>query len=161
MNDVAVIQNDMSQEGRRTLHVMAAESLRERAQYIAPLPEWAEVREWEDEIRLHHLTATWLAREAMYYTFRWEGNGRKHPVAIWALEPGQRISDAAVDAALIFFGTFDTWPSAAWVRTWPKGLQEEDAFIPISEGVGMDLFGVRWVPDGFVVVGGGFNQNRR
>jgi hypothetical protein len=195
MDKIIVVQNDMSREGQRCLHVMSNRPMRKGAIHESPLPvipNWADMKEWEDEIHLHHLAATWLAREAMYYTFRREGNGKKHPVVVWAtpipasathvaetadggLRPPRpapslteehrpekgsivswdEIKVAAVDAAIIFFGTFDYWPRVVWVRNWPKGLKEEDAFIPIGEGYGMDLIAVRWAMDGFVIVGGG------
>ena len=123
------------------------------------IAEWAEVRAWEDEIRLHHLTATWRAREAVMLDFSLWGDGEREAVA-WALEEGVRISEAAVEAALAFYAAFRYWPSAAWVRRWPKGLKEDEAFIPITEDCGMDLFAVEWAVEGFVVVGGGFHRRR-
>lgn len=155
---VIILQDDMSQEGLRSLHVMSAEPLDQAHLRQWDCPYQLSVKMSQDEIRLYHLTATWLAREAMYFNFKKWGDDRLRPVAVWALEPGQRISDAAVDAALVFAGTFGFWPSAAWVRIWPKDLAIEDAYIPISWEYGIDLFAVKWVPEGFVVVGGGFNQ---
>ena len=212
MDKVIMVQNDMSQEGQRCLHVMSNDPYPpalspdgrapsgERGHTVEGkiamvfVPAWAKVKEWEDELRLHHLTATWMAREAMYYTFRREGNGKNHPVVVWAtpisasatrvaetadggLRPPRQtpslteehrpekgsivswdeIKVAAVDAAIIFFGTFDYWPRVVWVRNWPKGLKEEDAFIPLGKGFGLDLIAVQWAMDGFVIVGGGLS----
>jgi hypothetical protein len=190
MDEVIVLQNDMSREGRRRVHVMAAlppTPPQMQTQHLgrgeAGIPEWAEVKVWMDEIRLHHLTATWMAREAMYYIFCREEGGRKHPVVVWAVSPtpnpspfantangeGGKIAvskaeQAAIifcamqEAALVFNGTFGYWPSAAWVRTWPKELkEEEEAFIPLEDGFGMDLFAVSWALEGFVIVGGGLS----
>jgi hypothetical protein len=183
MNEVIVVQNDMSREGLRCLHIMASEpvdqaQLRRWTQTDQPLG--LDVKLSEDELRLHHLSATWLAREAMYYIFDLEGTGKKHPVVVYAsathvaeaaeggstpplhgrLDPGIQIKEDAIEAALMFYGTFGYWPSAAWVRTWPKGLQVEDAFVALGEGFGLDLFAVPWAMDGFVIVGGGWNQER-
>lgn len=183
MNDEMVIENSLSAEGVRRVHVMAAmdltprpPSLEERGSVAGiEIAEWAEVRAWEDEIRLHHLTATWRAREAVMLDFSLWGDGEREAV-MWAVDPtpgpspfasaanGEgrkpKISEAAVEAALAFYAAFGYWPSAAWVRRWPKGLTEEKAFIPITEDCGMDLFAVSWAAEGFVVVGGGFRRRR-
>lgn len=158
MTDCIVVQNDMTRAGLRRLHLMSNQPIDQ----VQALRRWAHTGRPVDctavndldETRIHHLRAEWRPREAMYYTFRSEGTGRKHPVVVWALEPGQRISAAAVDAALIHYGVFQYWPSCAWVRTWPRGLRVEDAYIPLTESAGLDLFAVSWAMDGFVIVGG-------
>ncbi len=189
MDEVVILQNEMSQDGWRRLHVMSGEPV----DPVQALQHWVQVdplyrlsvKASQDEIRLHHLEATWLAREAMYYTFRREGTGKKHPVVVYVsatrvaemaapqggananggskpplrrrLDPWKQIYKDSIEAALLFKGTFGFWPSAAWVRIWPKGLAVEEAYIPIAEDYGMDLFAVKWVPEGFVVVGGGLS----
>ena len=152
MSDFMVIENSFGPDGVRRVHVMGSADLtpspfpsgKGGAVAEIMIPGWAELKTWEDEIRLHHLAATWRARDLSPAPFPKGAGGH------------QNISDGAVDAALVFFGTFEFWPSAAWVRTWPRGLREEDAWIPITEDYGMDLFAVDWVGEGFVVVGGGF-----
>lgn len=169
--EIIVVQNDISQEGLRTLHVMSSASLLSHSGMMPSpsntqilqiggqvIPKWAEVKEWEDEIRLHHLSAIWRAREPIYYTFDQEMRMKKHPMVLWAKENGDSIRKSAKDAAFEFYDFYGYWPSAAWVKTWPKGLKVEDAYIPIiDEDYGLDLFAVWWGIDGFVIVGGGFN----
>jgi len=183
MSEMAVVENVIGADGVRRVHVMAAVDLTPSTGFRQAQPtssgqrprptslggrgnvagieiaEWAEVRTWEDEIRLHHLTATWRAREAVMLDFSLWGDGEREAV-MWALEEGVRISEAAVEAALAFYTAFRYWPNAAWVRRWPKGLKEEEAFIPITGDCGMDLFAVGWAAEGFVVVGGGFHRRR-
>lgn len=162
MNDMIVVRNDMDGAGVRRLHVMAdepidpAQAWRRWAHVEKPLGMTVQMR--TDEIRLHHLEAEFLPREVMYFTFRKWGDETPRPVAVWALEPGQRISEAAVDAALVFFATFGYWPSVAWVRRWPKGLAVEEAYIPLAEDAGMDLMDVPWAIEGCVIVGGSLHR---
>jgi hypothetical protein len=162
MSDVIVLQNDMDWAGVRRLHVMADEPIDQaqawRRWAHVEMPLRLEVRTRTDEIRLHHLEAEFRPREAMYFTFTTWGDETPRPVAVWTLEPGQRISEAAVDAALVFYGTFDYWPSVAWVRRWPQGLAVEQAYIPLAEDAGMDLMDVPWATEGCVIVGGNFHR---
>src|SRR5512136_1347206 len=167
-DDLKILVNEISGEGMRRVHVMAERPYRVIITSQVPptimwrrrdgviemvVPPWAKVKRWEDEIRLQHLEASWKAREAIYFDFSSCGGEAKRPVVAWWLN-GMRISEGIVEAGLTFRAAFGYWPSAAWVRTWPKGLKNEEAFVPLGYGVGLDLFAVEWGWEGFVIVGG-------
>lgn len=147
MGNPIVIVDELNLDGVRTLHLMANDPLSAiEAGY--EVPPGAEVKVWTDEVRMQHLMATWPAREAMFL------DGKE--MVVWALESGGSISQAATEAALLFFADFEFWPSAAWVRNWPRGLDVEKARIPISDECWMDLFAVPWAYERCVLVGGNF-----
>jgi len=168
MGNQIVIQDDLSMEGMRILHLMsndppaaiaASPHLAEACQIGGQtIPAGAEVKLSVDEISMYHLVASWPAREAMYLDLSSFGESRPRRTAIWRLDEGQRISEGATEAALLFFAAFEYWPSAAWVRVWPTGLTVEQAFIPIRSDCGMDLFAVPWTYERCVLVGGGFHR---
>jgi hypothetical protein len=161
--DIVVIGNEMAADGVRRVHLICNTEI-DPAQWTragkARIPATAEMKHYLDELRMYHLEAAWRVREPMTFDFRPYG-GQQRQVVVWALDAGQRISEAALEAALAFFEAFDAWPGAAWVKKWPRGLKEEEAYIPIDESHGMDLFAVDWAIDRAVVVGGGFTLDRR
>lgn len=155
MTDVIIVLDEVGQDLTRRIHVMSNEPIGEP--WSGRIPAWGKA-DAAQEGGVYHLRAEWPVREAMYWRFRCWAGDRRYPTVTWALLPGDRISVAAVDAALLFFGVFGYWPSCAWVRTWPRGLRVEEAYIPLSEDAGLDLIAVSWAPEGFVVIGGSFNQ---
>lgn len=158
MSDVVTICNEVVEGLVRRVHLMGNEEI--GADAPVDIPERAQLRRYQDELRMHHLEASWRVREPMWFDFSSWGAEKKMPVVAWAMERGEKISDAATEAALVYRVALDHWPSVAWVRRWPKGLAVEDAIVPLEEGIWMDLIDVSWAVDGFVIVGGSYNRRR-
>lgn len=180
-DQVTVLQNDLSPEGLRRVHLMAPAPLCPPAAEAASpqiksgfggievggiwIPEHAQVIERQDEIRFYRLEASWKAQgDLVEYQVNFpcgpdcplchgSGCSWRRLVALWCLKQGERISQAVESAALQYgLGTGQD-PTFAWTRTLPKGV-EWGAPIPIGSQEIL-LFGAKWLPTATVAVGRG------
>lgn len=177
MADEIVIQNDLNPEGMRRVHLMAQVRLLPLATPYSEcgndgiqvagifVPSWADIKEREDEIRLHHLEATWRAQgDLVEFRVNFScvtecplchgyGCSWRRLVALWCLGTGERISQAVEKAAVQYVLGIGQDPLFAWVRTLPKGVGwGTPVLIGSSEIL---LFEAEWMPGRAVAVGRG------
>jgi hypothetical protein len=175
--DVMMLQNDLSPAGIRMVHVMAplafpfapdGTSLHLQEAQIGGLviPAWAEVKIWQDEIRLHHLEATWRPRgDLIRYEMRFacqadcascRGSGCtwQRLVALWGLQSGERIRQAINDASVTYALATGFDPQFAWIRSLPRGV-EYGAEVLIGGVVTVNLYSAEWMPARAIAVGRG------
>jgi hypothetical protein len=187
MSEVIVLLNDVL-DGMRRVHVMSDATLvgdscpyrtlrgrrhgRERLDAASASPPWieipegAEVKMYQDEIRLFHLVAEWKVRGDMVAFERRFTCGKECPVchgkgcswqrkvALFMLQPGEKISQAVGDTAEAYALRTGQDPEYAWVRSLPKGV-EYGAEVTVGGSVIVNLFQADWMPDRAVAVGRG------
>lgn len=130
------------------------------------IPEGAEVKVFQDEIRIWHLEAEWKARgDMVVFEKRFacgagcpichgKGCAWRRLVALWGLEKGERIRETVGNAAVEYALRTGNDPAYAWVRSMPKEVKYGDE-MKISETVMVNLFSAAWMPERAVAVGRG------
>jgi hypothetical protein len=111
------------------------------------VPEHAALKRYEDEIHLHHLEASWPARELVRVPVM-EAAGAYLLVVAWWIGDG-KVSAAMVEAGAVLALAFGKDPSYAFIRSIPAGAEE---FVEVK---GICLVQANWVPDGFIAVTSG------
>lgn len=108
------------------------------------IPAHATLKRYVDDIRMHHLDASWALRQVIRMQHP------DHAEALWTITPWwvgeQRLSQAMLDAGVAFALATGQDPQTAMVRRMPAGVEE------FTEYKGMTLGLADWVLDGFVVV---------
>jgi hypothetical protein len=150
MKPEIVVEDSVSREGLRRLHIMGAapveaEAWRENG-YIPRDAVFLEEKRWE-EVRLHHWQVTWMAREVVGWTFQANPLARRM-VVLWHIGTG-KVSKAILDGAVAYAIGLGRDPLFAYLRVIPAGASEE------TEVRGIMLVQADWVPDGFVMLDGG------
>jgi hypothetical protein len=150
MKPEIVVEDSVSREGLRRLHIMGAapveaEAWREKG-YIPREMVFLEEKRWE-EVRLHHWQVTWQARELVAWTFC-ENPLVRRMVVLWHIGAG-KVSKAILDGAVAYAIGLGRDPLFAYLRVIPAGASEE------MEVRGIMLVQADWVPDEFVMLDGG------
>ncbi len=151
MDEIIEIENYVDAQGMRHMHLMSndeitADDFENPAWFI---PDGVDIRV-SKEAGVHHLRATWRARQAFAGVMR--GSDRhERQMALWALDKGGHISVGVQEATVLFRKAFGRSPNFAAVRTYPR---EVDVFYEIEIGGGrsVSLLESADVPDRFVMV---------
>jgi hypothetical protein len=163
-DEVIVLQNELSPEGLRCVHAMGNTALTALAEI--EIPDWAQVKRYQDEIRLHHLEATWRPRgELIRFEQRFacgadcplcQGSGCvwHRLVSLWCLEKGERIRQAIEAASMAYALATGRDPLFAWIRSLPKGVEYGEE-VPLGGAIIVNLYSVEWMPEQAVAVGRG------
>ena len=141
MNDVITLENTLDRSWNRKLRLMAGNP---SALDAYPLPAHAQIKRYQDDIHLHHLDASWPARELI----RVPMGAACWQLVAWWIGDG-KVSAAMIDAALIFALEFAVDPQFALISALPAGAQD---FVEVR---GISLLQVDWVPAGFLAVTSG------
>lgn len=147
MSDLMVLEDVIDAEWWRQLHVMAG-SDGALLPYKERVPSWGTVKMRPDEMRLHHLKATWPAREPI---------SLRVPLGVWPMVAwwigDDRVSQAMIDGGEAFALAFGMDPGYAFIRRIPAKAHE---FVEVG---GITLVRADWVPEHFIAVArGGMQQ---
>lgn len=169
-DDVMMIENSLSTEGVRRVHVMGSEKCHvtgdERQVAGIEIPAWAEVKVWVDELKLHHLEATWQPRgELVDYSMAshcevdcpfCQGRGCiwRRVVSLWMLKKGESLREGMKGASEAFALATGRDPLYAWARRLPKGV-EWGAEVAVGGEAFVNLYSADWMPERAVAVGRG------
>lgn len=124
MSDEILLENSVSREGLRVLHVMGLQPVSRAWLDYVPDRAMAEVRNWRDEVNLYHLQAKWQAREVIQWTFQDRPFLVRRNVVLWHIRPGQRANQAVREAALAYALNLDKDPQFAFMCDLPRGAEE-------------------------------------
>ncbi len=153
-----VVSEGLGQDGWMHRHVLSHAPLDAQALLGAWAPDsvrqFARVRVWEDEARMHHVAARWPMRGMARWRVWGGGSLWERLVALWWIGEGGRISAAALEAAAAYQAATGDEGIMCWVRRLPRGLDEMEAVVTLPSGALMVVTAVRWVPRGFVIVTG-------
>jgi hypothetical protein len=139
-----VLEDSLDRQGIHRLHVMSSNPI--RAFWRDWVPEHASARrEWQDELHLYHLQATWQAQEVVRWTFQTQPVLMQREVVLWAIEAGQKISQAMVAAAECYALHLGRDPQYAFIRRMPAVAEE-------VEVKGVMLVEAEWMPENFILL---------
>jgi len=151
MNGELVVENALSHDGMRSLHVMSSELVNKG--WLDCIPDAIKgqdkVEIWEDNMRFHHLQARWPAREVVPWMFLRQPFPVIRKMALWWMGEGWTVSAAMAKAAECYALGTGVDAEFTWIRTIPSRKVEGVEFD------GMMLIQASWVPAGFVAVGRG------
>lgn len=151
VSDFIVLEDGLRVDGRYVVHLMG------NAPIEYALPAGVEPQRSRDA-GAYALRAEWKFRgacEIVCPEYDW-----RRVVVLWGLEPGERISEQAVEAAQMYRDIFFEWPESLWVERIPRGV-EYGTFIKLPcEGHDNEMVMVdaEFVPVGFLAVGRGGTQ---
>lgn len=153
MSPEVLVENSVSREGLRVLHVMGGAPVSKKwMEYIPYIRKMPTVREWEDEIHLHHLLVSWQAAEVVQWTFQVKPWLVRRNVVLWFVKMSQTMSEAILDAAVCYALNFGRDPLFAFVHKMPSGANEG------VEVKGVMLIQADWVPLNFAILDSGGTQ---
>jgi hypothetical protein len=139
MNEVIVVEDVVSEDCLRKLHVMS------NAEIVMQLPANAKI-EQTVEAGVYHLQAEWKFWGMLDIQTRHWPKPRR--LLVWSLRKGERVSEA-IQAAVEMWTKAVGWePKFAWVRSLPKGAEW------CQEVHGCILLEANWIPRNCVAVGG-------
>jgi hypothetical protein len=141
MSEVMVLENTLDAGWQRKVRLMAGKA---EALDDYQVPAHATVKRFEDDIHLHHLEASWSARELIRVPM---GAATWQVVAWWI--GTDKVSASMLEAGLVFALAFGVDPACAMIRSLPKGVEE---FVEVK---GIALVQAGWVPQGFLAVTSG------
>lgn len=140
-SEVIVLQDGLEPDGTYRLHMMSNQPIERE------LPEGARVSRAQ-EAGSFVLQASWRFRGACQIVcpeIDW-----RRVVVLWALEKGERISEQAQKAAMLFWETFGEWPTGLRLAKLPQGVEWGTLVeLPIGEMVTTES---DFVPPGFLAV---------
>ena len=124
-SDAIVVENRIDlQTGMRLVHLMSAEPI--SPPWPVAIPSnlsdlGGEVKENVDEIRMHHLTAKWMARGELvdFVAGEW-----RRLVSLYFLKHGERVGEAIREAAVSYALATGRDPDFAWIRELPRGMDD-------------------------------------
>lgn len=166
MGETIILLNDLL-DGMRRLHIMSDAPIGD--EWKAQVPEGTSVHVYQDEIRLHHLEASWAPRgDLVRFERRFDckpdcpachGKGCcwHLQLTLFMLEPGEGMSQAIEAASVEYALRTGNDPEYAWVRTMPAVGKENKALgVPVHIGkITIYLYEANWMPEGAVAVGRG------
>lgn len=143
MNDEIVVENSLTADGQRCLHVMGNTPIGEG--WLGQVPEGIEpqVKRYQDG-GVNHLVINWRAREWVEY--RMPAGAWRRLVLLWTLVQGVKASEQLKDACVAFALRTGRDPQFGFMRAMPRGAEEGMSVF------GMMLIGAEWVPAGFVAL---------
>jgi hypothetical protein len=153
-DDQIVVENSMSAEWTRRLHVMGNKP---------PIDGWCDyvpdgvARELKryTEAGVHHLEIEWRAREATVLRFQAMEFALTRHAVVWALEPENRVSVEAQKAIEAFRHFYGHAPDNICIKRLPRGVDDGVALtLPSPDGRGEEILLIQadWVPEGFLSV---------
>lgn len=146
MSGVVVLENTAGADWVWRLHVMA-----ERSEALeghkTNVPSHAEIRCYQDELRIHHFVATWPLRQVVRLRHPYFTGTATWMVAVWWIGK-DKVSQAINDAGLAFALACEIDPLVALIHRVPMQAEE---FVEVH---GITLVQADWVPEDFLVVTG-------
>jgi hypothetical protein len=149
-NGGAIIQNNLSKQGLRTLHILQNGEAPNYEDYLGKVPEaaWPSLSVLKVKDRelsnLWHLWIWWHVREAVQMEMP---DGKTYTGVLWTISKGQRASDAIKEAALDHLILLDEWPSQAGLQKlgaedprtleWESDLEMEPVKVELVEMPGL------------------------
>lgn len=157
MNGVERMENSLSVQGMRWLHLARMGEPIEAADYGPHLPRFAADvtvhREFERGIGVHHLKLAWPAREMITLDGQGAGGMTGQRALLWKVEKGQGLRDAAVYAGLAHVELTSRWPGRVLVQKKPEGATGEiEIYRDADEAHLAKLEEAGWVPRGFLIL---------
>jgi hypothetical protein len=157
MNDSEVIENTISVQGMRWMHVIRMGEPVDQDVWLARVPDYSlslvqVQRQYETGLDLHHLRLWWPAREPVRL-FNAAGLLDGTTVLLWSLDKGQSLREAAIYAGVAYLAYFNRWPNLARFAKLPEGATETiDIYQTAEEHVTARLVESGWVPKQFLVM---------
>ncbi|MBE3142543.1 MAG: hypothetical protein IMZ61_01260 [Planctomycetes bacterium] len=159
MNDSEVIENTISAQGMRWLHVIRMGEPVDQEMWLARVPDYSlslvqMQRQYETGLDLHHLRLWWPAREPVRL-FNAPGLVDGTTVLLWSLDKGQSLREAAIYAGVAYLSYFNRWPNLARFAKLPpegRGVETIDIYQSEEEHVTARLVETGWVPKQFLVM---------
>jgi hypothetical protein len=157
MNDSEVIENTISVQGMRWMHVIRMGEPVDQEMWLARVPDYSlslvqVQRQYEPGLELHHLRLWWPAREPIRL-FNAPGLVDGTSVLLWSLEKKQGLRDAARYAGVAYLDYFGRWPDLVRFAKLPEGATETiDIYQTEEEHVTARLVETGWVPKQFLIM---------
>lgn len=144
-NDVIEIENIITKDCRRVIHLMSNRELTEDAlaSFGAPAGIQAQVTK---ELGAWHLRAEWPYRGAI--RIEAEGWPQVKVMVAWSFAGCANVTDALMQATSWYEGAFSQTPRYGFVRSMPRGVEEGREVGPLM------VFAAEWMMEKCVVVGG-------
>jgi hypothetical protein len=157
MIDSEVIENTISAQGMRWVHIIRMGEPVDQEMWLARVPYYSRElvqvqRQYETGLDLHHLRLWWPAREPVKLINVPGGEDGK-TVLLWSLDKGQSLREAAIYAGVAYLSYFNLWPNLVRFARLPAGATETiDIFQMASEHIIARLVDTEWVPKQFLVM---------
>lgn len=163
-----LLYDELTRCGLRRVHVARMGAKPDRARWLERVPGEAlgllSAYEYEEErIGVHHLYLVWQARQMVELVPAADGRSGVL-AAMWYIDTGETLRDAADCAGTLYQIKTGRWPTAILTSELPKGVAEGTAVTVQCEAgtVEVALRVARWAPKRYALaVGDGWEEVQR
>lgn len=156
MAEIAVLENTLSREGWRWMHLARMDEPISKEDAAAYLPAGAEQvtlhPETDSALGMQHLRISWPARELIRIKGAAAGSYAGRLGLLWA-GGGKGLLEASLYAGLAYADLINAWPAVVLVQARPdKAPQTVPIYKDSDEEHVCRLEAAAWVPKGFLIL---------